>query len=214
MKRKLRGGCSCGAVRYELLAAPMRVHCCHCTDCQRHTGSAFVLNAIIETSAIKIIRGDPEAVPVPRDYAPHNIYRCRKCKVAVWSDYGRRPKIRFVRVGTLDKPSALRPDIHIYTRTKVPWVRLPKGVPAFRDYYETKKVWPKKSLQRLKAVLSLALCFWLAGTMLVTGGELRIERMFGPEVKTGPYKHPARIEELNNGDLYAVYYGGEGEYAV
>ena len=154
MRKKLRGGCSCGKVRYQLLAAPIRVHCCHCTDCQRHTGSAFVINALIETSAIRIIRGDLEAVPVRRAYGPHDIYRCRECKVAVWSDYGRRPQIRFVRVGTLDDPSALRPDIHIYTCTKAPWVRLPKGAPSFREYYDPKKVWPKKSLQRLKTALA------------------------------------------------------------
>src|SRR5512146_763095 len=150
-KKRLTGGCSCGQVRYQLLDKPMRVHCCHCTDCQRHTGSAFVLNAIIETSAIRLIRGTLEAVMVPRAYAPHDIYRCRRCKVAVWSDYGHRPHIRFVRVGTLDDPSALRPDVHIYTRSKASWLRLPRGTPAFRNYYDPKKVWPKKSLQRLKA---------------------------------------------------------------
>ena len=154
MRKKLRGGCSCSKVRYELLAAPIRVHCCHCTDCQRHTGSAFVINAIIETSAIRMIRGALEAVPVPRAYGPHDIYRCRKCKVAVWSDYGRRPQIRFVRVGTLDNPSAVRPEIHIYTRTKVPWLKLPKGTSAFRGFYDPQKVWPKKSLQRFKTALS------------------------------------------------------------
>jgi len=154
LRKKLRGGCSCGKVRYQLLAVPIRVHCCHCTDCQRHTGSAFVINAIIETSAIRFIRGALEAVSVRRAYCPHDIYRCRKCKVAVWSDYGHRPQIRFVRVGTLDVPSALRPDIHIYTRTKVPWLRLPKRTPAFKDYYDPKKVWPKKSLQRLKTALA------------------------------------------------------------
>src|SRR5258705_9844307 len=112
---EIAGGCACGEVRYQLLAEPIRVHCRHCTDCQRHTGSAFVLNAIIETSAIKLIRGDVEAVPVPRTYGPHDIYRCSKCKTALWSDYGHRPQIRFVRVGTLDDPSLLPPDIHIYT---------------------------------------------------------------------------------------------------
>jgi hypothetical protein len=154
MSRKLRGGCSCGKVRYQLLTAPIRVHCCHCTDCQRHTGSAFVINAIIETSAIRIIRGVLEAVPIPRAYGPHDIYRCRKCKVAVWSDYGRRPQIRFVRVGTLDDPSALRPDIHIYVRAKASWLRLPKDTPAFRNYYDPKKVWPKKSMERLRMALA------------------------------------------------------------
>jgi hypothetical protein len=152
--KKLIGGCSCGQVRYQLLEKPMRVHCCHCTDCQRHTGSAFVLNAIIETSAIKILRGKLRAVPVRRAYGPHDIYRCPKCNVALWSDYGHRPQIRFVRVGTLDDPSVIRPDIHIYTETKVPWLKLPKGTPAFRQYYKLKKVWPLKCQQRLKRALA------------------------------------------------------------
>jgi len=156
MKRRLRGGCACGAVRYELTAKPIRVHCCHCHNCQRQTGSAFVINAIVETAAIKTLRGTPVAVPVPRVHAPHDVYRCRKCRVAVWSDYGRRPSLRFVRVGTLDDPHALKPDIHIYTRAKVPWLKLPAGVPAFRDYYDAKKVWPKSAYRRLKAALARA----------------------------------------------------------
>jgi hypothetical protein len=154
--KKLTGGCSCGQVRYELLDKPIRVHCCHCTDCQRHTGSAFVLNALIETSAIKILRGKLRAVPVPRAFAPHDIYRCPECRVALWSDYGHRSQIRFVRVGTLDHPTAFPPDIHIYTETKVPWLKLPKGKPAFRRYYDLKKVWPLKSQQRFKEALAAA----------------------------------------------------------
>jgi hypothetical protein len=103
---------------------------------------------------MKVTRGNVEAVPVPRAYGPHDIYRCNKCKTALWSDYGRRPQIRFVRVGTLDDPSLLAPDIHIYTRDKVPWLKLPKGTPAFKDYYDSKKVWPKKSLERFRKALT------------------------------------------------------------
>jgi hypothetical protein len=153
-KKSLTGGCSCGQVRYQLLDKPMRVHCCHCTDCQRHTGSAFVMNAIIETSAIKILRGKLQAVPVPRASGPHDIYRCPKCKVALWSVYGGYSEIRFVRVGTLDRPRAIKPDIHIYTETKVPWLKLAPGTPAFREYYDRKKVWPLKSQQRLRRALA------------------------------------------------------------
>jgi len=152
-RKKLSGGCACGQVRYQLLDKPMRVHCCHCTDCQRHTGSAFVLNAIIETDAIKILRGRPQGVPVPRDFAPHDIYRCPRCKTALWSDYGHRAQIRFVRVGTLDDPSALKPDVHIYTETKVPWLKLPRGTRAFRKYYDMKRVWPATSQTRLRRAL-------------------------------------------------------------
>jgi len=151
MAKKFTGGCACGAIRYELLDKPMFVHCCHCGDCQRLTGSAFVLNAIIETAAIRLLSGEPEAVPVPRENGEHDIYRCPQCQTAVWSDYGRRPNLRFVRVGTLDNPRTLKPDVHIYTRWKAKWIKLPKRTPVFRDYYKTSKLWPKASLKRLKA---------------------------------------------------------------
>jgi len=154
MTRKFEGGCACGAVRYRLDSEPMFVHCCHCRDCQRQTGSAFVLNALIETDRLTLLSGAPEPVPVPTDSGhPHDVYRCVKCRTAVWSDYGRRGVLRFVRVGTLDDPSALPPDVHIYTRSKLPWVRLPDGVPAFETYYEMARLWPAASLARREAIL-------------------------------------------------------------
>ena len=150
----LEGGCFCGAVRYRLTSAPMFVHCCHCKDCQRQTGSAFVLNAIIETDRIDIVNGMPEAVPMKTDSGrPHDIYRCPACRIAVWSDYGRRPALRFVRVGSLDEPGALPPDVHIFTRSKLPWVVLPEGAPAFEIYYDMQKQWPAESLARRDAIL-------------------------------------------------------------
>lgn len=150
----LEGRCACGAVRYRLLSEPMFVHCCHCLDCQRQTGSAFVLNAIIETDRITLLSGEPAPVRVPTDSGrPHDIYRCRVCQTALWSDYGGRPKLRFVRVGTLEDPHALAPDVHIFTRSKQPWVGLPADVPAFAVYYDTKTLWPAESLKRREAIL-------------------------------------------------------------
>ena len=150
---KLTGRCACGSIGYQLLDKQMFVHCCHCDDCQRLTGSAFVFNAIVETQAVKLLRGKPVAVPVPRENGPHDIYRCPKCQTAIWSDYGHKPNIRFVRVGTLDKPGALEPDVHIYTRWTVKWLTLPKQMPSFRDYYNASKLWPKTRLKRLNAAL-------------------------------------------------------------
>jgi hypothetical protein len=148
----LVGGCSCGAVRYRLLSAPMFVHCCHCTMCQRQTGSAFVINALYERDRVEVT-GDPEAVVMPTESGrPHDIYRCRTCRIAVWSDYG-RVGLRFVRVGTLDTPHAIVPDVHIYVRSKVPWVRLPDGARSFDAYYDSAKEWPADSLARRKALL-------------------------------------------------------------
>ena len=154
MAESFEGGCSCGAVRYRLASRPMFVHCCHCRDCQRQTGSAFVLNALIETSRVALLAAEPVPVGVPTDSGrPHDIYRCPTCQIAVWSVYGGRTSIRFVRVGTLDEPAVFPPDIHIYTRSKQPWVTLPAGVPAFEAYYDARKVWPAASLERRRAVL-------------------------------------------------------------
>ena len=154
MASDLTGGCACGAVRYRLGSAPMFVHCCHCRDCQRQTGSAFVINALIETDRIALLAGEPAPVAVPTDSGrPHAIYRCRACQTALWSDYGGRPVLRFVRVGTLDDPAALPPDVHIFTRSKLPWVALPQSVPAFEVYYDTQALWPAASLARRRAIL-------------------------------------------------------------
>jgi hypothetical protein len=154
MTDRLAGGCACGIVRYRLGSAPMFVHCCHCRDCQRQTGSAFVINALIETNLVELQSGDPQPFAMPTDSGrPHHIYRCPTCGTAVWSEYGGLKVLRFVRVGTLDDPSALAPDVHIYVRSKLPWVALPEGVPAFEAYYDSKKIWPAESLERRRAIL-------------------------------------------------------------
>ena len=148
------GGCACGAVRYRLNAAPLFVHCCHCTACQTETGTAFVLNALIESAQVAVLKGAPEPVPVPSESGTgQQIWRCPDCRVALWSNYGGVADVlRFVRVGTLDAPGALPPDVHIYTRSKLPWLILPEGVPAFEAYYESKTLWPAASLARLGAL--------------------------------------------------------------
>jgi hypothetical protein len=147
------GGCSCGAVRYRLTSEPMFVHCCHCLNCQRQTGSAFVINLLLEADRMELLAGEPQPVEVPRDDgSTQTIYRCPTCQVAVYSEYG-RPEVRFVRAGTLDEPSSVAPDVHIFTRSKVPWVTLPESTPAFEVYYDSRALWPVESLERLAAAL-------------------------------------------------------------
>jgi hypothetical protein len=131
----------------------MFVHCCHCRDCQRQTGSAFVLNALIEATHVNVESGVVNPIVVPTDSGrPHRIFRCTNCQTAVWSEYGGLGKLRFVRVGTLDDTTALAPDVHIYTRSKLPWVQLPAGVPSFEAYYDSKQLWPAASLERRAAL--------------------------------------------------------------
>jgi hypothetical protein len=145
----LTGACACGSLRYRLIREPMFTHCCHCTQCQRLTGSAFVLNTIIETESIETLSGQLAATKGPSESGrPHVIYRCAACMTPVWSDYGGRPNYRFVRVGTLDEPSAVKPDAHIFVRSKLDWVVIPEDRKAFGIFYELEQEWPPEMLQR------------------------------------------------------------------
>ena len=149
------GGCTCRAVRYRMTSTPLFVHCCHCRWCQRETGSAFVLNALIEADRVVLLRNAPEPVMTPTlSGKGQRIWRCPTCRVALWSNYaGAGDKFNFVRVGTLDEPDRLPPDIHIYTESKQPWVILPPDVPAVPEYYSRTKYWPEDSLARRRAVV-------------------------------------------------------------
>jgi hypothetical protein len=152
MARAREGGCSCGAVRYRLASDPLFVHCCHCLNCQRQTGSAFVINLLIEAGRVELAGVAPQPVNVPRDDgSQQRIFRCPTCQVAVFSQYG-RPDVRFVRGGTLDEPSGVAPDVHIFTRSKLPWITLPQSVPAFEIYYDMKILWPSASLARFESL--------------------------------------------------------------
>ena len=146
----IEGGCACRAVRYRVLGAPLFVHCCHCRWCQRESGSAFALNALLETERVESLGLEPELVATPTESgAGQQIARCPHCRVAVWSHYaGSGPLVKFLRVGTLDDPDLLPPDIHIFTSSKQPWVQLPPGTPAVPEYYDRSKYWPPDSLAR------------------------------------------------------------------
>jgi hypothetical protein len=150
------GGCTCRAVRYRMSSRPLFVHCCHCRWCQRETGAAFALNAMIEAERVVLLQGEPEAVATPSNSGKgQKILRCPRCRIALWSTYaGAGEVIRFVRVGTLDEPDRLPPDIHIFTMSKQPWVVLPPGTPAVEEYYDRNKYWPAESIARRKAMLS------------------------------------------------------------
>ena len=149
------GGCSCGRVRYRLTAAPMFVQACHCTWCQRQSGGAFAVNAMIETDRVELLEGETEAAPVPTPSGKgQTILRCPSCRIALWSHYAAAgDRLAFVRVGALDGGAILEPDIHIYTSTRQPWVALPEGAPAASEYYDARTTWPAESLARMKRLM-------------------------------------------------------------
>ena len=146
------GGCACGEVRYRMTSGPLFVNCCHCRWCQRETGSAFVLNAMIEADRVELLTGEPEIVHTPSNSGRgQDIARCSTCRVAVWSHYGGAgSKVSFIRVGTLDEPDRLPPNVHIFTDSKQPWVVLPPDMPAVAEYYDRNALWPAESLERIR----------------------------------------------------------------
>jgi hypothetical protein len=156
VKFPLEGHCTCGAVRYRMLNKPLFVHCCHCRWCQRESGASFALNAMIEADRIEVLAGTPEIVNTPSNSGKgQKISRCPTCKVALWSNYaGAGDSVRFVRVGTLDQPDQLPPDIHIFTASKQPWVVLPAGISAVEEYYDREEYWPAESLERRRVLLA------------------------------------------------------------
>jgi hypothetical protein len=151
----LEGGCDCRGVRYRVLRPPLFVHCCHCRWCQRGSGASFALNAMIEADYVVHLGAEPEVIDTPSNSGKgQKIARCAKCRVAVWSNYASAgPVIRFVRVGTLDSPDHLPPDIHIFTSSKQPWVQLPEGTPSVPEYYDREAYWPPENLARRRLIL-------------------------------------------------------------
>jgi hypothetical protein len=146
----MEGGCTCRNIRYRLHGKPMIVHACHCTWCQRETGTVHALNAMYEAERVEHTAAEPEIVDTPSASGKgQRIARCPLCKVAVWSNYpGAGPAVRFVRVGTMDDPAQCPPDVHIFTSTKQPWVTLPPDARAFAEYYKLDEVWSDEAKQR------------------------------------------------------------------
>jgi hypothetical protein len=154
-QESFEGGCTCREIRYRLTAKPMFVHCCHCRWCQRETGSAFALNALLEADRVVLLTGTPggDRHAVEQWQRPENQPLSDMPRRAVEQLRRAGDVIRFVRVGTLDEPDRFPPDIHIFTKSKQPWVVIPKGMATVEEYYRSKEFWPEASLARRRAVL-------------------------------------------------------------
>ena len=149
----MEGGCSCGAIRYKLTNSPLIVHACHCRDCQRITGGPHVINIWIERKFVERSGAEPKSFMLKGGSGTnHEVFFCDRCGTYVWSHYYLAPgDCLFVRAGTLDHPEAVTPDVHIFTRSKLPWVQLPPDARSFESIYEIPKVWSAESLKRLNA---------------------------------------------------------------
>ncbi len=153
---EFEGTCTCGEIGYRMTSAPLFVHCCHCTWCQRESGAAFALNAMIESDRLIVLHGQPELIDTPSNSGKGQLVaRCPRCRVALWSHYaGAGKALAFVRTGTLREPARLPPDIHIFTSTRQPWLLLSPEIPSVPEYYDRASYWPAASLARREALLA------------------------------------------------------------
>ena len=138
MTETVEGGCACGQVRFRMTSAPIVVNCCHCRDCQRISGSAFALNAMIETDRVEVTKGAPVESSLDRDGSgTTRAWRCGNCETLLYADHPMvGDAMRFVRIGTLDRAERLSPDVHFFNRSKHPWVIVPDDVPSFETLPE------------------------------------------------------------------------------
>lgn len=130
----LTGGCNCGAVRYALSAPPLAVAACHCSNCRKQSGAAYSVNLVVRASTMTV-EGDlavfsdhdtESGQPVSRQF-------CAACGSPIRSVPAATPKIVAVKAGTLDDASAYGPQVHIWTKSKLPWVEVPAGAVVFEQ---------------------------------------------------------------------------------
>jgi hypothetical protein len=150
----ITGGCFCSTVRYRLLTAPLFCYACHCADCRTFSGSAFGLYLKIEMYNVKIISPTlPTFVKTDKQRGGIELHaECPKCRVHLWLASGQEQEeaVYEVRVGTLDFPSLMEPDVHIFADSKLDWIRLPDDARTLPRGGDLRALWPKSSLARLE----------------------------------------------------------------
>ena len=148
------GGCACGSVRFHVVGDPILTHCCHCSYCQRENGAAFAVNLLYERDRVTIEGETVEVVTPSASGKGQRILRCPKCHVAVSSHYpGGGEAVHFIRGGTLDDRSDIRPDVHIYISSKQAWVET-RDAPEFEEFYNPSEFWSEEQMRRWKEATS------------------------------------------------------------
>ena len=121
------GGCDCGDSRYEFLSEPLTCYTCHCTDCQKRSGSAFTTAVGIPSANLIVTGGELGHYDFGKGY----FKTCKRCGAHLWGVANVLPEVSMVRVGTLDDPKWVTPVAHIWTDSALPWVELGETMTRF-----------------------------------------------------------------------------------
>ena len=147
------GSCSCGSIKYTLRESPMFTQVCHCNLCKKITGSAFIINSMIEGWNFNLDTGVLKSYFGPTGSGrQHIIKRCNECGEAIVSYFGNTEHLAVIKVGSLSEPNLLPPQAHVFVNTKLDWLKLDDGLPQFQAFYDFKSLWPEKSYERLLKV--------------------------------------------------------------
>lgn len=147
-----KGTCVCGGVRYGLSAEPMALFCCHCTECQTASGSAFVTALRMPYGGVTVLRGEVRPYLRPEaDGQKRNVFRCPQCLTALWSERLDSKEYVTVYAGTLDNSATLKPVAHIWTSDAQPWIKLPEDTLQFSENPPTMQpiveAWRRRTLE-------------------------------------------------------------------
>jgi hypothetical protein len=133
-------------VRFQVTAMPLLVYACHCTECQRWSGSAFSLSMPVKADSFGLTRGETQHFRRTGAGGVESTYRfCGNCGGRVYGQRSARPDIISVRAGTLDDTSWLRPIAHVYMRSAQAWERIPNNAECFdilpKDFWSLAEKW-------------------------------------------------------------------------
>lgn len=144
MTENLTGGCVCGAVRYTLKPGlRMKPYACHCTDCQKRTGSAFSFHMAVMENDCELSGEVDEGHVTQPSGANSTIVGCARCKARIYAKNDLRPGIVSLRAGTLDNSTDMSPQAHFWVSSKQPWIVIPDDVPTLETQPDTPEGWVK-----------------------------------------------------------------------
>jgi hypothetical protein len=144
------GSCNCQSVQYTITDAPLFTHLCHCTKCQKRTGSAFVLNIMVFVNDIALTSAAPESYTTITDSGSElTTFACSSCRDILYHTHPEFARIVMIAGGTVDDPGWIKPQAHIFVRSKQPWLELSNDIPAYLEMYQLEDTWPQASLAKL-----------------------------------------------------------------
>lgn len=144
------GRCACGAIEYRINAEPLTFYICHCTDCQKLSGSAYGLSMPVLEETLEVLKGAAAKSSFETSAGKSKtVYQCPECFTRLWADPPGVPGVLLIRPGALENAADLVPVAHTFTDSALPWVSIPADALQFRqapdDYLQLVEAWNNRT---------------------------------------------------------------------